>query len=72
MYEIQTKIKPKLHIKCRDNTFAVLERAEKLIRAHNDFLISEVIYKMKSDAINSGDFYKALKVISEYVEVIEN
>ena len=69
MYEVQTK--PKLHIKCRDNTLAVLSRAEKIIRAHNELCITERICKMKVDAINSENFYKALEVIGEHVEIID-
>lgn len=65
------RTKPKLHIKCRDNTLSVLSRAEKIIRAHNELCITERICKMKVDAINSENFYKALEVIGEYVEIFD-
>lgn len=65
------KSKPKLHIKCRDSTLSVLARAEKIIRAHNELYITDRICKMKVDAINSENFYKALEIIGEYVEIVD-
>ena len=60
------KQRPKMELIGQDgNIFSILGRASRLLKEHGQ---ADLAKEMSSRVYQSGDYYKALNVISEYVE----